>query len=133
MWCNLVIIYNIIIIIIIYITSRVPAFTSASRTLFYSVHQHKHYTSLSTLVKFKLTPYIQDANVLYSVQSAASSTCVMVHTRLQCLAIQAFNPVVKLVLENQPFLMPEPAEKPSLQFLAIQAFLISASVMYSGF
>ena len=26
-----------------------------------------------------------------------------------------FNPVVKLVLENQPFLMPEPAEKPSLQ------------------
>ena len=25
------------------------------------------------------------------------------------------NPVVKLVLENQPFLMPEPAEKPSLQ------------------
>ena len=25
-----------------------------------------------------------------------------------------FNPVVKLVLENQPFLMPEPAEKPSL-------------------
>ena len=24
-----------------------------------------------------------------------------------------FNPVVKLVLENQPFLMPEPAEKPS--------------------
>ena len=28
-----------------------------------------------------------------------------------------FNPVVKLVLENQPFLMPEAAEKPSLQFL----------------
>ena len=25
------------------------------------------------------------------------------------------DPVVKLVLENQPFLMPEPAEKPSLQ------------------
>ena len=27
---------------------------------------------------------------------------------------KVFNPVVKLVLENQPFLMPEPAEKPSL-------------------
>ena len=25
---------------------------------------------------------------------------------------KVFNPVVKLVLENQPFLMPEPAEKP---------------------
>ena len=30
---------------------------------------------------------------------------------------KVFNPVVKLVLENQSFLMPEPAEKPSLQFL----------------
>ena len=29
---------------------------------------------------------------------------------------KVFNPVVKLVLENQPFLMPEPAEKPSLHF-----------------
>ena len=28
---------------------------------------------------------------------------------------KVFNPVVKLVLENQPFLMPEPAEKPSLE------------------
>ena len=28
---------------------------------------------------------------------------------------KVFNPVVKLVLENQPFLMPEPAEKPSLR------------------
>ena len=28
---------------------------------------------------------------------------------------KVFNPVVKLVLENQPFLMPEPTEKPSLQ------------------
>ena len=27
---------------------------------------------------------------------------------------KVFNPVVKLVLENQPFLMLEPAEKPSL-------------------
>ena len=27
---------------------------------------------------------------------------------------KVFNPVVKLVLENQPFLMPEPVEKPSL-------------------
>ena len=27
---------------------------------------------------------------------------------------KVFNPVVNLVLENQPFLMPEPAEKPSL-------------------
>ena len=27
---------------------------------------------------------------------------------------KVFNPVVKLVLENQPFLIPEPAEKPSL-------------------
>ena len=27
---------------------------------------------------------------------------------------KVFNPVVKLILENQPFLMPEPAEKPSL-------------------
>ena len=27
---------------------------------------------------------------------------------------KVFKPVVKLVLENQPFLMPEPAEKPSL-------------------
>ena len=26
---------------------------------------------------------------------------------------KVFNPVVKLVLENQPFLKPEPAEKPS--------------------
>ena len=30
---------------------------------------------------------------------------------------KVFNPVVKLVLENQPFLMPEPAEKPSLQYM----------------
>ena len=30
---------------------------------------------------------------------------------------KVFNPVVKLVLENQPFLMPEPAEKPSLHFV----------------
>ena len=29
---------------------------------------------------------------------------------------KVFNPVVKLVLENQPFLMPEPAEKPSLHW-----------------
>ena len=29
---------------------------------------------------------------------------------------KVFNPVVKLVLENQPFLMPEPAEKPSLHY-----------------
>ena len=28
---------------------------------------------------------------------------------------KVFNPVAKLVLENQPFLMPEPAVKPSLQ------------------
>ena len=32
---------------------------------------------------------------------------------------RVFNPVVKLVLENQPFLMPEPAEKPSLQFAIV--------------
>ena len=32
---------------------------------------------------------------------------------------KVFNPVVKLVLENQPFLMPEPAEKPSLHFVAV--------------
>ena len=30
---------------------------------------------------------------------------------------KVFNPVVKLVLENQPFLMLEPAEKSSLQLL----------------
>ena len=29
---------------------------------------------------------------------------------------KVFNPVVKLVLENQPFLMPELAEKPSLHY-----------------
>ena len=28
---------------------------------------------------------------------------------------KVFNPVLKLVFENYPFLMPEPAEKPSLQ------------------
>ena len=28
---------------------------------------------------------------------------------------EVFNPVLKLVFENYPFLMPEPAEKPSLQ------------------
>ena len=33
---------------------------------------------------------------------------------------KVFNPVVKLVLENQPFLMPEPAEKPSLQCFVLQ-------------
>ena len=32
---------------------------------------------------------------------------------------KVFNPVVKLVLENQPFQMPEPAEKPSLQMYYI--------------
>ena len=32
---------------------------------------------------------------------------------------KVFNPVVKLVLENQPFLMPEPAEKPSLQSIYV--------------
>ena len=37
---------------------------------------------------------------------------------------KVFNPVVKLVLENQPFLMPEPAEKPlqGLQKLFIGTF-----------
>ena len=30
---------------------------------------------------------------------------------------KVFNPVVKLVLENQTFLMLEPAEKPSLQII----------------
>ena len=36
---------------------------------------------------------------------------------------KVFNPVVKLVLENQPFLMPEPAEKPSLQSLCSNGIL----------
>ena len=31
---------------------------------------------------------------------------------------KVFNPVVKLVLENQPILMPEPAEKPSLHVMS---------------
>ena len=35
---------------------------------------------------------------------------------------KVFNPVVKLVLENQPFLMPEPAEKPSLQHVSIYSY-----------
>ena len=35
---------------------------------------------------------------------------------------KVFNPVVKLVLENQPFLMPEPAEKPSLHQQDYRAF-----------
>ena len=30
---------------------------------------------------------------------------------------KVFKPVVKLVLENQPFLMPESAEKPSLHYI----------------
>ena len=34
---------------------------------------------------------------------------------------KVFNPVVKLVLENQPFLMPEPAEKPSLVPLRLRS------------
>ena len=38
---------------------------------------------------------------------------------------KVFNPVVKLVLENQPFLMPEPAEKPSLR----PAFDLSLTVV----
>ena len=36
---------------------------------------------------------------------------------------KVFNPVVKLVLENQPFLMPEPAEKPSLLHFLCYAIL----------
>ena len=53
------------------------------------------YTSLSTLVKFKLTPYIQDANSLYSVQSAAvhapwcTPDCNFWLSRLSSLALQS--------------------------------------------
>ena len=45
---------------------------------------------------------------------------------------KVFNPVVKLVLENQPFLMPEPAEKPSLQVeqSCFQPALINYFCMY---
>ena len=35
---------------------------------------------------------------------------------------KVFNPVVKLVLENQPFLMPEPAEKPSLHYTVFNSW-----------
>ena len=45
---------------------------------------------------------------------------------------KVFNPVVKLVLENQPFLMSEPAEKPSLQcyrpLVSWEQYLITCTV-----
>ena len=56
--------------------------------------------------------------VRLAVQSLLS-LLVQLHDHLEVRASgrnvgKVFNPVVKLVLENQPFLMPEPAEKPSL-------------------
>ena len=44
---------------------------SESNTVLQCTPAQIWYTSLSTLAKFKLTPYIQDANGLYGVQSAA--------------------------------------------------------------
>ena len=44
---------------------------------------------------------------------------------------KVFNPVVKLVLENQPFLMPEPAEKPSLHSYFPIAELPAVTTMMS--
>ena len=63
-------------------------------TLFCTPAQ-RWYTSLSTLAKFKLTPYIQDANGLYSVQSAAvhapwcTPDCNFWLLRLSSLALQS--------------------------------------------
>ena len=41
---------------------------------------------------------------------------------VSCRNVWCTKPVVKLVLENQPFLMPEPAEKPSLSRFCIFKF-----------
>ena len=59
-------------------------------------------TGLKTLPTFQ-----PDALVFFRAKTRASGRNVG----------KVFKPVVKLVLENQSFLMPEPAEKPSLHYL----------------
>ena len=58
-------------------------------------------TGLKTLPTFQ-----PDALVFFRAKTRASARNVG----------KVFNTVVKLVLENQPFLMPEAAEKPSLHY-----------------
>ena len=68
---------------------------SESNTVLQCTPAQTLYTSLSTLVKFKLTPHIQDANGLYSVQSAAvhepwcTPDCNFWLLRLSSLALQS--------------------------------------------
>ena len=50
--------------------------------------------------------------VLQVVLSGGDAPCSVIHTRDD--RARTINSAVKLVLENYPFLMPEPAEKPSL-------------------
>ena len=44
---------------------------------------------------------------------------------------KVFNPVLKLVFENYPFLMPEPAEKPSLQYTVYSNLKCQCTAQYS--
>ena len=68
---------------------------SESNTVLQCTPAQTLYTSLSTLAKFKLTPYIQDANGLYSVQSTAvhapwcTPDCNFWLFRLSSLALQS--------------------------------------------
>ena len=45
---------------------------------------------------------------------------------------KVLNPVAKLVLENQPFLMPEPAEKPSLHSCILPAMAMIREVILTS-
>ena len=65
-----------------------------------------------------LTPY---SSITYQVPRKGWFSNTSFTTGLKTLLGKVFNPVVKLVLENQPFLMPEPAEKPSLHFYQVPA------------
>ena len=78
-------------------------------TCMYDIHIRKGWfsnTSFTTGLK-TLPTFRPDALVFFRAK--------MKKTRASGQNVgKVFNPVVKLVLENQPFLMPEPTEKPSL-------------------
>ena len=76
-------------------------------------------TGLKTLPTFR-----PDALVFFRAKKTRDQIFALKKTRASGRNVgKVFNPVVKLVLENQPFLMPEPAEKPSLSVMSL-CFLV---------
>ena len=92
---------------------------------FNSVRRDKILCAVKKFIS-KLLPYVYSAYSTKSVmlwdkvEITSSDALVFFRAKIRASGQnvgKVFNPVVKLVLENQPFLMPEPAEKPSLHLL----------------